>query len=182
MQDLTFIKVAKFFLENPYKEFYLREIAKKLKLSPFAINKYCNILIKERLIIEIRKANLRYFTPNLSSLFYKQLKIALNIKNIQNSGVLESLQQNVPNISSIVLYGSMAKGENDEKSDIDLLIIGKESKVMRKFSDLLHGSIQYSFFSWSEWNKKAKEDNPFYFEVISYGIVLFGELPVVRWK
>jgi len=183
MQELKFLRLVKFFLANPYQEVYLRELSKKLKISPFAIKKYCDILLKEKLINEERKANLRYFKPNTSNLFFKQLKVANNIYLIQKFGLIEFLKENVANVSSIILFGSIAKGEDDEKSDVDLLIIGKDSYLdLSKFEDELGKEITLHIFSWSEWNRKAKEDNPFYFEVISEGINLFGELPVVKWK
>ena len=76
MQELIFLRVARFFLENPYEEVYLRQLAKKLGLSAFAIKKYADLLIKENLIKEERKANLRYFKSNINNLFFKYIKIA----------------------------------------------------------------------------------------------------------
>ena len=43
MQELIFLRVARFFLENPYEEVYLRQLAKKLGLSAFAIKKYVGL-------------------------------------------------------------------------------------------------------------------------------------------
>ena len=47
MQNQIPLRILKFFLDNPYEEVYLRELAKKLKLSAFAVKKYADILIKE---------------------------------------------------------------------------------------------------------------------------------------
>jgi len=183
MQESKLIKFVEFFIDNPYIEVYLRELAKKLKISPFAAKKYADILIKEGIIIDKRKANLRYFKANKDNLFYKYLKISYNIKKLVNSGLLEFIKNNVPNLSSVVLFGSIAKGEDDNKSDIDIVIIGKEKNLeIYDFKKKLNREINIHFFSWSEWNKKAKEDNPFYYEVINKGIALYGELPIVRWK
>jgi predicted nucleotidyltransferase len=99
------------------------------------------------------------------------------------SGLVEFLKEQTANLSSIILFGSMAKGEDDEKSDIDILIIGKEKHFnLGEFEEKLDKEITLHFFSWSEWNHKAKEDNPFYYEVISHGIPLYGELPLTKWK
>ena len=183
MQELKFIKLTKCFLENPYREFYLRELAKKLKISTFATKKYCEFLLKNDLILEERKANLRYFKANLNNLIFRYFKISLNISLLMKTNLIEFLKENIPNISSIILFGSMAKGENDEKSDIDILVIGKEKYLnLNKFEEKLNRNITVHMYKWGDWNKKAKEDNPFYFEVISYGINLFGEMPLVKWK
>ena len=183
MQELIFLKVVKFFLDNPFEEVYLRQLAKKLKLSSFAIKKYADLLIKENFIKEERKANLRYFRANIDNLFFKQLKIAFNIKLILNSGLLDFLKQNLANVSSIVLFGSMAKGEDDKNSDVDILIIGKEKHLdLNEFEEKIDKEITLHIFSWSEWNKQAVENKAFYSDVISHGIPLYGELPLLKWK
>ena len=114
MKDLLLIKVLNFFLENPYQEAYLRELAKKLKLSPFAIKKYVDILIKEELVKDEKKANLRFFKANMNDLFFRHLKIAFSINIILKSKLIEFLREEITNVSSIVLFGSIAKGEDDK--------------------------------------------------------------------
>jgi len=183
MQELKFIKFVKFFLINPYEEIYLRKLAKKLNMSPFAVKKYSDILVKEGLIVDERRANLRYLKANSANLFYKYLKISYNIKRLIQSGLIGFIKINVVNITSIVLFGSLAKGEEDSNSDIDIVIIGKQKNLnLDKFEEKLNREIAPHFFSWSEWNEKAKKDNPFYYEVINHGIPLYGELPLAKWK
>lgn len=183
MQELKLTQLLKFFLDNPYKEFYLRELAKKLKISPFAIKKYADFLLKESIITEEKKANLRYFKANISNLFFKYLKISANIREILKSELIEFLKKEIPNCSSIILFGSLAKGEDDENSDIDLLVIGKEKHLrLTNIEEKTGREIKPHILSWNDWNKKAKEDTPFYFEVINQGIPLYGELPLIKWK
>ena len=183
MQESKFIKFVEFFLANPYEEIYLRKIAKKLNISPFAAKKYADILIKEGLILDERRANLRYLKANVNNLFYKYLKISYNIRQLLKSGLLEFIKNNVTNVTSIILFGSLAKGDNDDKSDVDIAIIGKEKYLdLSEFESKINREITLHFFSWSEWNKKAKKDSPFYYEIINHGIPLYGELPLVKWK
>lgn len=175
-----FLRVLKYFIDNPYGEVYLRELAKKTKLSPFAVKKYADLLLKQNLILEERKANLRYFKANIGSLYFRHLKISFNIDLLLKSGLVEYLQDNIANVSSIVLFGSMAKGEDDEKSDVDILIIGKEKHLdLRKYEEKIEREITTHTFLWSDWNKKSKEDKAFYLEIIANGICLYGEKPVV---
>ena len=183
MQRPLLIKVVEFFIEDPYREVYLRELAKRLKISPYAAKSYADFLIKNGVINEKRTANIRYFKPNKSNLFFKYLKIAFSVKKIIESGLVDFLKREISNLSSITLFGSAAKGEDDDKSDIDLVVICKDRYTdLSKFEAKLNKKLSLHVFSWSEWNRKAKEDNPFYYEVIAYGIPLFGDLPLVRWK
>lgn len=180
MHDLMLLKMFRFFMDNPYQQVYLRQLAKKTGLSPFAVKKYADLLVKEGLILEEKKANLRYFKANMNSLFFRHLKIAFNLSTILKSSLIDFLKEKLSNVSSIMLFGSMAKGENDEKSDIDILIIGKEKYLdLSKFEEKLGKDMSVHIFSWSEWNKKAKTDKAFYLDIISSGIALYGEKPVV---
>lgn len=183
MQELKFIRFMEFFLINPYEEVYLREIAKKLNISPFAAKKYTDILIKEGLIVDEKKANLRYLKANTFNIFYKYLKISHNIKQLIDSGLADFLKENITNITSIILFGSFAKGDDTKESDIDVLIIGKKSSFnLSKFEKKLKKEISIHFFSWSEWNNKTQKDHPFYYEIINHGIPVYGELPIIKWK
>ena len=181
MRNIALLKVLEFFLENPYEEFYLRQLAKRLKLSPFAIKKYADMLVKEDVIAEERRANLRYFKANTSNLFFRRLKIAFNIRSIMQCGLLSFLRQSMANISSIVLFGSLAKGENDKNSDVDILVIGEKKRLLlEKFEEKIGREITLHIFSWSGWNAKVKQDKAFYAEIISHGIPLYGELPITK--
>ena len=181
MPEMLFFRTVQYFLENPYKEAYLRELAKKLKISPFAVKKYASFLLKEGLIIEERKGNLRYFKANLASVFYKQIKISFNIQKILKSKLPDFIQKNIPAVSSIVLFGSIAKGTDDEKSDIDLLIIGKDKNIsIDYFEDKLNKSINLHIMLWNEWKRNYKENKAFYYDIIAYGIPLYGELPIIK--
>lgn len=181
MRKQPIMKIAEYFLDHPYQEVYLRELAKKLKLSTFAVKKYVDFLLKEDFIKEERKANLRYLRANTSNLFFKHVKIALSLKKLIQSGIIDFLKEHTINLSSIVLFGSVAKGEDSLESDIDIVAIGKEKSVsMSAFEKKLGRSINTHFFSWSEWNKEAEKNKAFYFDVIAYGVSLYGELPIVK--
>jgi len=181
MKNLPLMQIAAFFLKNPYTEIYLRQLAKELKLSPYSVMRNIDLLIKENLIKEERRANLRYFKADTDGLFFRHLKIAFNVGTLSKTGIIDFLKENISNISSIVLFGSIAKGEDDKKSDVDMLVIGKEKYFdLGQFEEKLGRRITLHVYSWSDWNKKAKQDSAFYYDIISYGIPLYGELPIMR--
>lgn len=183
MEHLIPLKITNYFFENPYDEFYLRELARKLKLSPYAAKKYLDLLVKEGIVKDEKKANLRYFKANMGNLFFRHLKVAFSINLILKSGLVDFLKESLANVSSITLFGSVAKGEDDKKSDIDILVIGTHKHInLNNFEGKIGKEINLHILSWSEWSKKAKSNDPFYFEVISYGISLYGELPIVKCK
>ena len=97
MGNIMLLKVMKFFLGAPYEEVYLRQLAKKLKLSVFATKKYLDLLVKENLVIDEKRANLRYFKANSKNLFFKQLKISHNINLLIKSGIIDFIKDKIAN-------------------------------------------------------------------------------------
>ena len=84
-------------------------------------------------------------------------------------------------ISSILLFGSYAKGDNDEESDIDILVISlAKEKPTATLAQLLKRDVNLISFSPAEWSQQAKTNKAFYFDVILDGIVLYGTRPVVE--
>jgi len=182
LEKFNIFKVLIFFLGNPYTEVYLRELSRLLKLSPYTVSNILNILLENNLITRRRAANLIYFKANTKNLFYKHLKIAFNVKEISDSGLIDYITKNFTAISSIVLYGSVAKGEDSSDSDLDLLVIGQKPKrlALDEFEKKLGRDISIISFKWSEWRKNAKTNKAFYLEIISDGNPLYGYLPVVK--
>lgn len=101
-----------YFFENPYEEIYLRELSRKTKLSTFTIKKSIDTLINEKVLIEGKKGNMRYVKVDLENIFFKFLKISFNLKKILDSGIVPYLVENVPAVTSIILFGSVAKDED----------------------------------------------------------------------
>jgi len=83
--------------------------------------------------------------------------------------------------SSVVLYGSCARGEDGPESDVDMLIVGRraEKTDLTRFEGMLGRRINTMVFDPQEWEEKAEEDGAFYERVLVDGIVLHGTLPVV---
>ena len=180
MNELKLIKTLGYFFDNPYEEIHLREIARKLKLSPFAAKKYLDLLQKKSLILDERKANLRYFKANTINLIFKHLKITYSISKIVECELLSYLIENTKSLISITLFGSVVKGEDDKNSDIDIVIIGNNKiSNLSKFEEKLGKNVNIHFFNWTEWKKQHKVNKAFYYDVISYGVPLYGVLPIV---
>jgi len=173
-------KILLFLANHPYKEFYLREIAKNCSTVPSNAKRALDNLHKSSLITKVRRANLTLFKANLNSITLRQIKICYALNNIVESGLVENIKQQL-GATSIVLFGSMAKGEDDENSDIDILAITKNAKRidLSAYEQKIGKKINLICYSFAEWQKKAREDKPFYENIVLDGIALIGEKPVV---
>ena len=175
------MKIMQYFFGNPYEQIHLRELSRKAKISIYSTKKIADDLVNQRILIEKRQGNQRLLQANMENQFFKQLKIAYSIKKIQDSNILQYLEEKIPAISSITLYGSTAQGKDDEKSDTDLLIIGQKTKIdISKYEKKLNKEINLLIMKWSEWRTHAKQDKPFYREIVKDGIALLGNIPVIK--
>ncbi|MBU5678843.1 MAG: nucleotidyltransferase domain-containing protein [Candidatus Aenigmatarchaeota archaeon] len=160
----TALRLLLFFFETPNKEFYEREIQKKTYLSLGAVNKYLKLLAKEKFLFLKKYGRMNFFKLNRDNLVVKYLKIAYNL----SKPLVEELKEVGKKFGiKMYLYGSVARGEDDENSDWDILVIGDIranelepdiSRIRKKFNK----NIKLSIFSRAEWLKMQKIDPAFY--------------------
>ena len=89
--------------------------------------------------------------------------------------LIEPLVHKMLPATSIILFGSFAKGENTKDSDIDILVItNKKEKI--KLGELKKHPLQIIYRTPAQWNKMEKDSKAFV-EEIKKGILLKGEMP-----
>lgn len=179
-QEYAGIKVLCLFLENPFKEFYLREIARNLNISTQTAKRFIDLFLMKGIISRQEKGNLHILKLNSESIFVKQMKLCLNIFKINETKIVKKLVDEL-NASAVILFGSIARGEDDKNSDLDLLVISKEKRRpnLENLEKKLGRSINLITYSVSDWRKKVIENKSFYEKIVYDGIVLFGEMPVI---
>ncbi|MBI2045521.1 nucleotidyltransferase domain-containing protein [Candidatus Pacearchaeota archaeon] len=168
-------KLIEIFLEEPEKEFYVRELSRNLKKSPTTISKYLKELEKKGILDSEKKFNHLFFKANTEKEAFKQLKINYNLKKIKESGIISFLAKEFNEPRAVVLFGSFAKGEDIKASDIDLLVITplKKEINLEKFEDEVGHKIQLFLFSNKEL-EKMKEENKELLNSFINGAILYG--------
>ncbi len=180
-QKIIQLTILELFIKNPYERYYLREASRILDISPMTVKRSFDMFVHEKLLIREKFKNQILYRANMDSAAFKHLKIAYNLAWLEDKGIVDLPKENIIGMSSFVLYGSFAKGENDEKSDIDLLVISASSKKRNlQLMELLGKETSLMLFTPSEWREQAKKNKAFYIDVITEGIVLFGTRPVVE--
>ena len=118
-------KILKLFIKKPTKEFQYRELTRITKLGSSTIKRSLNILKKKQLIKKEKGNIYDFYIANRENRFFKAIKIFYTLINI-NKIINEIVEKTRPNC--IVLFGSAAKGEDFEKSDIDVFIQAKRKE------------------------------------------------------
>ena len=119
-------KVLEFFFRNPSKETHLRELSRLLKLSMPTIISVTDDLAKENLISKIKSGFITKVYANRESVSFIRKKRMYNFAMTFESGIIEHLLKTYNHPKLIILFGSYSRGDDIEKSDVDIAVITKK--------------------------------------------------------
>lgn len=158
------------YFTTPNKKYYLRELERILNFSVGNIRRELIKLESTGLFLSENKGNLVYYYLNKSYPLFKELK-SIIFKTSGAPKMLQNILNKFDGIDRAFIYGSFAKGEEREGSDIDLLIIGEvnEDKLIEVISNVerkLQREINYSIYGKEDFKKKKKEGNSFILDIL----------------
>jgi len=161
-------------INEPEREFHVRELAKLVKKSPTTVSKYLKQLEKENILFSEKKLNHLFFKANTENQDFKNKKLFYNLIKIRKSNIIENFIK-IYNPEAIVLFGSFAKAENIDKSDIDLLIITpfKKEINLEKYEKILDHKIQL-FINSKKDIEIMKDKNPKLLNSFVNGVKIYG--------
>jgi predicted nucleotidyltransferase len=169
-------QIRNYFFVNPNDKMRLREIEKKLKLPLPSIIRYCKELKQEGILTTIVIGKAVFFTADKTSSNFILEKKIYNLKSLYASKLIDYLKTELSN-PSIIVFGSYARGEDNEKSDIDLYIETPSKKEinLKDFERILKRNIQiFRHKNFFEIKNKELMNN------IANGILLNGFVEVIR--
>lgn len=163
------------FFEEPNRWYHLREFARINKISPSTALKYLDFFYKKKILKKKKEHNLSLYKAEDDSEDFRDMKIFWNIKRIKNSGVLDYLEDKF-NPKGIVLFGSVAKGLDTKRSDIDIFVMSrvKEQINLEKYEKILKKPIQLFVLD----NKALKAQKELANNIIN-GVILKGYIEVL---
>ncbi len=135
--------IREHFFVNPNSRLRVREIEKELHIPLPSAIRYVRELGKEGILKTIKIGRVVFYTADRSSQTYILEKKLFNIRCLYSSGLIEYLRIGLSN-PTIVVFGSYAKGEDIEDSDIDLYVEtpSKKEVGLGKFEKALKRKIQ----------------------------------------
>lgn len=170
-------RVLEFFL-NTNRKTHVKGFARELKISPGTAQVYLKEYEKQGILEKEHVAN---------SINYRLAETPLTIElkktyflSLLREFAEEFIKEN-PHVSTLALYGSHAKGNYDEKSDIDLLAISQVKKIATKAIEKLESKIgkeaRIQVFTVAEWKSMINKGDNFAKAVSENHIILQGEEP-----
>ncbi len=161
-------KVMKLFFDSPNGKIHLREIARRVHLSAPGVSKIVSRLKKEGLVRSEKTGIVENVFAFKNERFLR-LKSCCNLLNIYESGLVEFLRQQYEEPEAIVLFGSYAKGEDGEKSDVDIAVFTNLSRSidLKRFEKTIGRKI-------SPYEIRIKECEKEFLNNLANGTVLHG--------
>lgn len=166
-------RVLEFFLIHPSLEIHLNELARNLGVARGSAKIYCDAFVDEGLILESSKGNLRLFRLNRDDFAVGEMMRAYYLLILKHLGI-----ERIAEGTSLAIYGSFARGDIDELSDLDLLVIGEESNVDRdivlKLQEALGRVVQLTVLPFYRWETMKKEGDKFAESVLRKHVLVSG--------
>jgi len=156
------VKIIVFFLRHPTLQIHQHELQKKVKLAKATLIKWLKTLVHFNILKVVKFGRVKVYSLNRTSNLVRYIKILNNILLLPDITKI-AVKHNI----KAYLYGSSARGEDIEDSDIDILIIGKIKKEqiirdINKIASTIGRTIKIQVFSQLEWSQVAKKDPAFY--------------------
>ena len=170
---------------NPNRSLYIRQLSKELGLTFSVVYKEIEKLKSLGLVTEERRGRIRLFTINKNSVIYDELRRLL----LKTTALGQQLRSSLPELEKakyVLIYGSVASGEELETSDVDLLIIGdiaEENLIagIRKVEKEIGREINYILWSEREFEKRVKTKHHLLTEIADNPIIgLVGDVDEFR--
>jgi predicted nucleotidyltransferase len=152
---------------NPERSFYTREILKNVDSGTGAVERELTKLERSGLVSTERIGNQKHYRANRGSPIFEEL-YNLVLKTVGLSEPLrKALQPYADQIRAAFVFGSVAKGSDTARSDIDLMVIGDSLTysdlytALQGVEQVLKRPVKPNFLSTEDWQRKLGQKNSF---------------------
>jgi predicted nucleotidyltransferase len=158
-------RVLALIFAHPERSFYTNEIVRNVRSGTGAVERELSRLERSGLVSVKRIGNQKHYQANRKSPIFKELHGIV----LKTAGLAEPLRQSlashVDKIKAAFVYGSIAKGADTARSDIDLMVIGDDLTytdlyaALQNAEEVLGRPVNPTFLSFADWHRKiaAKE-------------------------
>lgn len=168
-------------LTRPGEALYQREIVRATGGGKGAVERELLALTKVGILLREKRGNFTYYKANQDCPIYAEL-YGLMLKTAGAADLVRDALNQVQGIRLAFMFGSMAKGTGDAKSDVDVLIVGEASfadisEALLSVQRRLGREITPTVYTLDEFRKRMAEKHRFLTRVLSEPkVMLIGVL------
>jgi predicted nucleotidyltransferase/Fe2+ or Zn2+ uptake regulation protein len=176
LSSILFTKTRRAVLSLLYghadESFYLRQIVRMTGTGLGPAQRELKQLTDTGIIRRFVQGHQVYFQANPDSPIFNELKSLIT----KTTGVAEPLRSALAPIADRIgialVYGSIAKGEENHRSDVDLLLVGDVSfpevvKTLRSAQEILGREINPTVYPVDEFRSRIAEDHYFIRDILN---------------
>ena len=167
------LRVLGLLIGHPERSFQLLEIIQRVGSGRGAVQRELERLTSAGILDLVIAGSRKAYQANKESPIFEDL-FRLIVKTV---GLIEPLKNALgryrSQIDAAFVYGSVAKGEDTAKSDIDLMILGQGVAydqiyvALQKAEKILFRSVNPSLMTMDEWTEKLLNKNAFVTKVLN---------------
>lgn len=175
-------------LSNTNLEMSGRQIASDIGMSPWACHQALKELSAQGVVLMRNVGNTHLFRINERNYLVAEVLIPLfeAEKGLLDAAISEIVQGLEDRITSIVLYGSIARGEEKPSSDFDILVLVPTSNDKKSAEDSFAAKNDYFvsrfgnvlsplILSARKFQERYRGGDPLIREIVNTGRAIYGE-------
>lgn len=177
-------KILESFLEQPWKQFYMRELISKAHIGPNTAVRIVKNMERSGIFISQKIGNIIAYRLSADNEVSKKLLMLHHEKRLQKitdefKAYINRLRRKIEdknNIISVVLFGSVSRGMAGELSDIDILVIHEGRFNKKEISNIFEKYsryVQLIEFTKSGFDDMHKKGNELIINIIKSGIIIY---------
>jgi predicted nucleotidyltransferase len=165
-------RVLGLLLLHPERTYYLREVARLTGTVPGTLKREMDKLLEVGLLTVKKVGNQNHYRANQECPVYVDLANILRKTSGINDVVMNALLPLSEKLQSAFIFGSVASGKENAKSDIDLMLIGEVSysevlSLVHPLQEQLGREINPKIYGVKEWSKLIQDNGAFVQDVMN---------------
>lgn len=172
---------------HPDRTFYTSEIVRSIRSGTGAVHRELSRLQRSGLISVERIGNQKHYRANRQSPIFEELHSLI----LKTSGLAEPLREALApyadKIQAAFVYGSVAKGSDTARSDIDLMLVTSDLTYpdlyagLQRAEAVLGRQVNPNLISPKDWRSKLSRKNSFVAKINAQPkIFVFGSEDVLQ--
>ncbi len=194
------LRILRYLFQHHDSQPHLRGIARDIDVSRSTASRILSKLSKDDIVLRDERGNLTKFMLNLDNFLVIHLcalALALELNDIKENAPslhrqLESFSDSCVrrlenDIRSIILFGSAAREEHKEKSDVDVLVLMndlKHTKKIEKVSSSVNASyttdVSPTMIMPKTFLAELEDGNLLYRNILKDGLPVYGSESYIR--
>jgi len=160
------VKVLGWLFTHPDERYFVRQLTGLLREDSTNVSRELTRLEKTGVLVSTTEGKQKYYQANRKSPIYDELH-GLIVKTVGVVDVLRSaLAPSIGRVKVAFVFGSIASGNEDKASDIDVMVVGAISfgdvvSLLSSAEEKLGREINSVVYPVAEFKQKVREDHHF---------------------